>query len=447
MIQIKIPNNNLEERTYIIEVIFKEFLGLEYSTVIEKEAINWEIVLPDGKRIIFEDHFFNKNPSPLEYLKIENFPSKIIFEKNKFIVEKDIPVLYGTNNLKESNNQIICGIDIFASSYFMLTRWEEYVNKERDTHNRFLACNSIATKFDFLHRPIVNEYLEMLKNMMIYLDSNISFINRKFNFLLTHDVDYINKWDTPKKFLRHLVGDIIKRKSPIEFIKSIIDYSALKLNLKKDPFDTFDYLMDISERINTKSYFFFMAEGVTRYDNHYKSDSKQVKDLIEKIIGRGHFIGIHPSYNAYNKNEQFLKEKNELENNLNTKITFGREHFLRFEIPTTWQIWNDNQMDWDSTLSFADKEGFRSGTCFEFSVFNILSRKKLTLKEKPLIVMESSFLYQKDISPEQMQQSILNLLNTVKKYNGTFTILWHNSSFNIYEWKKYRKIYERVLSL
>ncbi len=445
MINIKIPNNNLEERTYIIDTIFKEFLGLEYSTSIDKEAINWEMTLQNGKKLSFEDHFFNKYPSSLEYLKIESFPSQVVFEKNRFIIEKDIPVLYGTGKLKETGNGFICGIDIFASSFFMITRWEEYVNKNRDTHNRFSAFESIAYKFNFLDRPVVNEYLEMLKNMILYLDKNESFKSRDFQFILTHDVDYIYKWDTAKKFIRHLAGDIVKRKSPIEFMKSIIGYSALKLNLKKDPFDTFDYLMDISERINTKSYFFFMAEGVTKYDNNYKSDSKQVKELIKKIKKRGHFIGIHPSYNAYNKNDQFLKEKKELENNLDTKITFGREHYLRFEVPTTWQIWDNNQMSWDSTLSFADKEGFRCGVCYDFSTFNILTRKKLNLKEKPLIMMESSFVYQKNISPLEMEKKISDLIETVKMYNGNFTMLWHNSSFNILEWKEYKKVFERVL--
>jgi len=115
-------------------------------------------------------------------------------------------------------------------------------------------------------------------------------------------------------------------------------------------------------------------------------------------------------------------------------------------VPTTWQIWEDNGMSWDSTLSYADKEGFRCGTCYEFSVFNVLSRKKLKLKEKPLVVMEGSFVhYQPKVTPDEMEKKIIILINKVRKYNGEFVFLWHNSSFNTITWRSYQHIYESVL--
>ena len=103
-------------------------------------------------------------------------------------------------------------------------------------------------------------------------------------------------------------------------------------------------------------------------------------------------------------------------------------------------------MKWDSSLSYADKEGFRCGVCYEYSVYNILTRTKLNLKEKPLIVMEGSFQkYQPDITSEDMESNIISLINLVKKYNGEFVFLWHNSSFNTTQWKKYQNIYKKVL--
>ncbi len=102
-------------------------------------------------------------------------------------------------------------------------------------------------------------------------------------------------------------------------------------------------------------------------------------------------------------------------------------------------------LNWDSTCSYADKEGFRCGVCYEYSVFNILTRKKLNLKEKPLIVMEGSFAtYQPNIKPEKMLEKIRQLIDKVKKYNGEFVFLWHNSSFNTNEWERYQKIYDKV---
>jgi len=411
---IKIPNNNIPERKYILDVVFIEFLGLDYQ--LEIISNDYEIILSNNKKLIIKDKFFNNYPNDLEYLKEENIPKSI----------------------KE--------LDIFAACFFMLTRWEEYVNKTRDKHNRFPAYASLAYKEGLLSRPIVNEYVKELKKKLLELDETLLFKKREFKITLTHDVDAPLIHYSFIKHVKSSILDILQRKSIKLFCERNIDYIFTKLKLKNDAFDTFDYLMDISEKIGVKSYFFFMGKGVTSYDNMYNSSHPFIINLIQKIKDRGHYIGIHPTYDAYNNAIQFKQEKEELEKNLQTKIEFGREHYLRFEVPTTWQIWEDNKMKWDSTLSYADKEGFRCGVCYEFSVFNVITRKKLQLKEKPLIVMEGTFTtYQKEMLPEEMERKIVHLLEKVREYNGEFVFLWHNSSFRTNEWKKFANIYEKVL--
>ena len=121
----------------------------------------------------------------------------------------------------------------------------------------------------------------------------------------------------------------------------------------------------------------------------------------------------------------------------------GRQHFLRFSNPTTWQIWEDNSLEYDFTLGYPEKEGFRCGTCSSYSVFNILSRKKLMLKESPLILMDVSLMfYQKDISNEEFIRQTNYMISTVKKYNGRFVLLWHNAIFDRkrYTHEFYRKL-------
>ena len=148
MIKITIPNNNLDERKYIIDIIFNEFLELEYN--LQVGSTDYEIVLENDKRLIIKDSFFSMFVEDLEYLSLENIPKGIKFVKNDFIVENDIPIIFGNKNLDITTNEIVCNIDIFASIFFMLTRWEEYVNKNRDNHHRFPAYESLAFKNNFL---------------------------------------------------------------------------------------------------------------------------------------------------------------------------------------------------------------------------------------------------------------------------------------------------------
>jgi hypothetical protein len=456
MIFIRIPNNNISERKYILQILFGEFLNIEYSICIEEndEDFNsWEITLKNKNKLIFEDQFFSKFKYNKEYLNIKNIPKQIFYQRNKknhFIYEKDIPIIYGKdylNIIKNNNISISCGIDIFASSYFMLTRWEEYVSTKRDIHNRFPANQSLAFKNNFLNRPIVNEYLEMLKTMLIYLDKRIYFRKKKFQLFLTHDVDHIYKWDSLKKVFRHILGDLFLRKSITELRKSIKDYIKHKLGLINDPYDTFDYLMNISEKANTKSYFFFMGKGITSYDNNYSLNSKAVSQLIKKIKNRGHYIGLHSTYSSNESINQLHSEKSQLESVSNLPITFGRCHYLRMEIPKTWELWDRLSMDWDCTSGYADKEGFRNGVCYEYSVFNFLSRTTLKLKEFPLILMEESLVTQgKSPTKETIKKTLIYYYNCINRYNGNLVILWHNSSFNTYYWRKHYAAYSEFLN-
>jgi len=442
VIDITIPNNNLNERKYILDIIFNEFLGLKYNIEVNETISNWEVNFGD-KKIVIEDHFFHKYPKDLEYLNRDNIPVNIEFGKNRFTPEEDIPIVYGNDKIDVSEEKIVCGIDIFASSFFMLTRWEEYVNKKRDNHNRFPAKESLAYKNNFLDRPIVNEYVEMLWNMLIFLKIEQKRKMKKFTILLTHDIDHIRAWDSLNKFLYRLFSDIIKYKSLVNIYKNVIYYLQVKLHLKKDPYDTFEYLMSLSEKINVKSYFFFMGGGVTENDSNYIKQKKITKNIINSIEKRDHYIGIHPSYATYNNSLELKKEIIKLEELSTNKIKFGRQHYLRFEIPTTWQIWEDHFMEFDSTLCYGDIDGFRCGVCYEYSTYNISIRKKLKLKEKPLIVMDANSV--EIVTPKTMKKNVILLIDKVKKYQGEFVMLWHNSSFNIYKWEKYEKIYIELL--
>jgi len=415
MINIKIPNNNINEREYILDIIFKEFLGLDYN--LEIGSKDYEIELDNKKILTIKDTFFNKYPKNLEYLKLENIP-------------KDI------NDL-----------DIFSASFFMLTRWEEYVNKNRDKHNRFPAYESLAFKQGFLDRPIVNEYVEELKKMLLALDDSLIFKKQKYKLVLTHDVDEIYMWKSWKQVFRIALGDIVKRKSLSLAFERFAEYFLIKREKIKDPFDTFDWLMDKSEAVGVKSRFYFMSGGVTSYDNRYKIDELKVLELIKRIKKRGHIIGIHPSYNAYNDFEQFQKEKEMLEKVVGQKIVEGREHYLRFEVPTTWQIWEDNGMEVDSTCGYADKEGFRCGTGDEFSVFNILSRKKLKLKERPLVFMDDNHYSYNNILFQESYSRVVKLIAISEKYKSFITLLFHNSIFTDDKNINFVKLYNKLLEL
>ena len=148
----------------------------------------------------------------------------------------------------------------------MLTRWEEYVDKTRDVHDRFPAYASLAYKNNFLLRPVVNEYAEMLWNMLIGLGYKGNRKKTEFKLNLTHDVDipYRYLFDPlsriPKEVVRLLIKKNIKK-------SVMVPYNYMRTKLGSDDHDlyyTFNEIMDLSEEKNLQSTFYVIPDHLSK---------------------------------------------------------------------------------------------------------------------------------------------------------------------------------------
>lgn len=436
MIRVQIPNNNIPEREYIIKILLSDFLGLSYSIEICDSQMHYSIFFDECELTIL-DAFFGHFPLALSYPTPKALPENIIYAKNEFTIEKDIPVIYGTDDLMITNSKMFCGIDIFASSFFMLVRWEEYVNTTRDKHNRFPGSESIAYNKSFLHRPVVNEYVEMFWKMMLKLGYQGKRKLRSYELVSTCDVDLLSY---PVSF-RALFGDVLIRKN----LKLAVEH--FKYMFIKNPYDTFSFILDTAEKSGLKVHFYFMATGNKRlFDQPSYLKRNLFNTWIKEFKKRGHIIGFHPGYYTFDDPERWHDEKQLLEEAVQQEITEGRQHYLRFDITKTFRIWDKNKMSSDSTLGYADKEGFRCGTGDIFTVFDFLERKPLRIKELPLIIMDSTLKQYQQYHLEHVLSVIQYYISIGKKYKTFITILFHNTVFSM-DWEGYDSIYKETLKL
>ena len=372
---------------------------------------------------------------------MNNIPQVVLLDENEFISEENIPILYGEPGIIRNENEIVCNLDLVASIFFFLTRWEEYVIQAKDRIGRFELKSSLAWKNNLVHRPVVNEYLEMLWKMLVYLGFNEPRKRNDFNPIFTHDIDQPFRLYNFKMFVKSFMKNLIKFKNVTGALSDLIIYPVNKISPKFDLANSYDFLMDVSDLVGAKSTFNFQNSQKTKYDWGYDITTPFMKDVFKSIRERGHIIGFHPSFYSLNKPELWKDEYLGLCEAADYEIFSGRQHFLRFEIPYTWQLWEDNGLKIDTTLGFAEMEGFRCGTCYSYSTYNFLTRRKLRLKESPLILMEKSLTDYQRLSPSVFVLRYIKLFTTVKKYKGNFVFLWHNSAFDykMYSKKWYRE--------
>lgn len=438
----------LPEKQYIINTLFGQFLGVPFSIVPTNNSNPFfRIELPNKSEIIISDSFFSGFTEHKGYLIKEAIPDRAKYLHSDFSPENDLPFLFGNDVFKlEENgkgNTILCGADIIASAFFFLTRWEEHVLPQRDKHGRFPCKYSFIQRNNLESRALVNEYVEFLWNILQKLSYTGIRKSRKYKVVPTHDVDNFMRFDTYLKSAKTLLSDLIIRRNTGLFLKDLKLILKIRSDKQKDPFDTFDYLMDESEKIACVSEFYFIPAIKGEYDFQYSINDDRLAKTIKNIAKRGHKIGMHASYNVLKKPMVFLAELKRLKN-IYPEIRSNRNHFLRFEVPASWQVMADNNFTKSSNMAFSNKAGFRSSCCYPYQVFNILSRKVLDLIEQPLIMMEAALVKDK-VNPDDFFLQAIELANEVKKYNGEYVFLWHNSNFNLPEWEAFAKGYSGFL--
>lgn len=458
MLKVTIPDACAQEAQYTLKVLLGEFLGVEYGVRIHSDQTI--CIEAEGARIETPSTFFAL--AEKKWLKPDSLPAQPLKWWNTMelgmtinLIDTNVPVIYGLPVCSIQANRISLGLDIFGSIFFMLSRYEEAVRSERDEHDRFPSFASIARQEKFLNRPIVNEYLEILWACLQYLWPILERKKRTFQVFVSVDVDLPYSYGAKgiSQLLRQIGGDIVNRHSLSFARQNIMNYwKVRKGDYSSDPYlANINWMMDINEAAGNSVAFYFIADQSNhKFDGYYSISEPIIRALIKHIYERGHELGLHASYDSYRDEAQICKEADiirkvmEEEGVLQDEIGC-RQHFLRWETPTTARNLESASLTYDATLSFVDSAGFRCGTCYEYPFYDVEKRRMLNLRERPLIVMEKSVLDRANMAKtagKDGQAVLASLKTSCRQFAGDFSILWHNNEFPT---EYYREIYQEII--
>lgn len=306
----------------------------------------------------------------------------------------------------------------------LFTKREEYNPLEVDEHQRFSYSTS---RYKSILEPKVSKFL--IKNGFKFEYPE----NRKFAVCLTHDIDDIYPSWKYRTFTSFKFGLKLKLKKALDrFFK------------KENPYWNFKKIMKLEEKYNCKSSFYFMTSEKDIYGFRYHI--KDLEDVLKYIIENDCEVGLHGGYYSYNNLEKIKKEKEELEKILGKKVIGYRNHFLRFKVPDTWRLLYKAGLKYDATFSYADMAGFRNGMCHPFKPYDLNNNKKIDILEIPLIIMDGTLFEYMRLDINEAWEISKRLIDTVEKYSGVLTILWHNTSFDDIFYKDWGVLYKKILN-
>lgn len=346
------------------------------------------------------------------------------------------PILFGTPCISQTKDLVVIKADLVASAFYLLSRYEELSNPNRDKHGRFPASESIASKENFLHRPIVDEYGVILRDALRSVGVNIPEPKAEMSVVLTHDVDIPYVY---RNFLSILGG--IKRGEFKQVLKNIFR------PLRKNTFYTFPWLLNQDERLKNARKIYFLRNPLfpEYFDRPYnRIESPDMRYLLRELKQGEAELGLHVSYASANHLELIKEEKVSIERMIGRTITANRNHYLRLKTNKQLDALIDAGIKEDFTIGFADKVGFRLGTCRPVRYINPETLKVEDLILHPLTMMDGSFSTYQKMDFAQAYDTACKLIEQVKKHGGELVLLWHNSE--VVDGNYHKQLYKNLIS-
>ncbi|MCX6271971.1 MAG: polysaccharide deacetylase family protein [Bacteroidetes bacterium] len=332
--------------------------------------------------------------------------------------------------------------DIFASVFYMLSRYEEYLPFEPDTFGRFPATASLAYKHQFLQKPVVNHWARMLGKALNKLYADLNPFTGRYRFQPTLDIDvaYAYQW---KGILRNMGG--FARSLSMGRLSDVRERARVLMGSQQDPYDTYSFQAALHGRHSLKPVFFVLFAQYSTYDKNLPVHHPQFKSLIQSLARQGK-VGIHPSFASFTRPEHLKIETGRLSQVLGHPVRCSRQHFLLLSMPETYRRLISLGIEEDYTMGFASFPGFRAGICDPFPFYDLATEETTSLTLFPFTVMDGTLKDYMLLDPAQASAVIHTLIEEVKAVNGMFISLWHNESLSdSFRWAHWRQVYEKLV--
>jgi hypothetical protein len=263
---------------------------------------------------------------------------------------------------------------------------------------------------------------------------------RRATINITHDVDAPFKYAfvTAPGMARSLLAEMARARSIRPLAGAFGNWRAVRAgDVAADPYNRFAWMMDQAEAVGAHCTFYVIAgKTAGRIDGDYDVEDPAMMALWASILARGHRLALHPSYGCFRSFEALHREKARLERLLSRlgaqePLSEVRMHYLRFDPLRTPALLQEAGFRCDSSLGFADRHGFRRGTCRPFRLWDLQASRPLQLIERPLLIMDASLFavrYQQ-FGAEQAGAAFTALSAWCRRMAGEMTMLWHNNFY------------------
>ena len=334
--------------------------------------------------------------------------------------------------------------DIFAASFYLLSRYEEYLPHVQDAWERFPAEESLAFKNNFLDKPVIDIWAYKLAEILKAHFPDFYFEPTPYNYisLFTINEAFLYKAKGVIRSVGGFLVDLFTLK-----LGAFWDRCMVLLKLQKDPYDVYDRMVSLQNNYKVSTMVFFLIGNFTTYDTNISLTKNKFRLLIKSLSDYVK-VGLNASFFTMNNTEMLKKELTKMEDIIHIPTVRTRQHYLRINLPETYQNLIDFEVEEDYSMGYPDQLGFRASTCTPFYFYDLDFEIQTPLKVFSFSISDLVLRESLELSEKQSFQKLKASYEMVEKVNGTFVTLFHNKILSNYgEWRGWKYFYEQVLRL
>ena len=328
--------------------------------------------------------------------------------------------------------------DIFSASFYLLSRYEEYLPHVKDEFGRFPASESLAFKKDFIKSPVVDIWAYKFKALLLNKFPEIEFKTRNYDPTTIISVSHVFNFKN-KGFLRSLTGTVIDIGS-LKFSR-VSDRLKVLLRFKKDPYNVFDDLITFIKKHKAKMVFMFQLSDFNVYDRNINHNRLNYKSII-KYTADYSKVGLRLGYFAVKEMQALKTEKKRFENIIHGPLQNVLNSKYNLMLPEHYSYLNELEITHDYSMGYPQTPGFRAGTTTPYLFFDINMEVTTPLTVHPYI-FHSQICHSK--GKEELEEIIDEMANHLKMVEAPFVSVFKNRDFSEYSNNSlYYSLLERI---
>ncbi len=414
--------------SYVMRQVFTRILGIEVSYTTKVE----DFIKHSGAKITY-----TKQPLQNEFFVRSN---DLLFEQGINDIQINVADWEGTPCFFTASENSSIPFDIFSASFYLLSRYEEYLPHVKDVHGRFSPKDSLAFQNNFLRLPVVDIWANKLLDRLLERFPDLEIKRKSYKYTSIIDVTSSHCY-AHRGFTRSLAGFLLDMGN--FRLRRLFKRIAVWFNPKNDPYNNFAFLIDIKKKYNLNCMFFFQFASYSTFDKNVSPNNNNFRFLIKSIADYCK-VSLATSYSSFNDSELLKREKKNLEGVINRQVEYSRIRYNRVDVPQTYRDLVDTGFTDDFTMGYTHEIGFRAGTSFPFYLYDINMEV-----QQPIRVHSFAFhdyALHEDTSMNDILDKVKSLYQEVKKVNGKLISVFSNELLGTEHNIDWKKAYETIIN-